>query len=218
MPSSPDVLCCIEAASGQHITAGDELFPPLDLCPTLQGAHPLAANLRFPRPHLPQGFSSGLPGVPGYDNVVLSRYFNEHLPWAAAVAEELRQRGGDERLVFMTHVRLTPHAACCLLDASLRQHRAGSWWACLLHDSASPAYGCLLQSWVVSLFLDCPARIGVRCPNATAVASVKQAIQRGDITWHALPHNGQVRRRNTAGLATSGQWAVGSRPLCLLRC
>lgn len=51
------------------------------------------------------------------------------------------------------------------------------------------------QSWVVSLFLDCPARIGVKCPNSTAVASVKAAIRRGDITWHALPHNAQVRGR-----------------------
>lgn len=28
---------------------------------------------------------------------------------------------------------------------------------------------CLLQSWLVSLFLDCPASLGIRCPNSTEV-------------------------------------------------
>ena len=65
----------------------------------------------------PQGFNSDQPGVPGYDNAVLSHYFNEHLPRAAAVAEELRQRGGEERYVFLTHVR--GPAGCCLLLAGL---------------------------------------------------------------------------------------------------
>lgn len=56
---------------------------------------------RCPAP--PQGFTSAGP-EPGYDNAVISRYFNEHFPRAAAVAAALRDRGGEERLVFLTHV------------------------------------------------------------------------------------------------------------------
>ncbi|EFN55987.1 hypothetical protein CHLNCDRAFT_145354 [Chlorella variabilis] len=100
--------------------------------------------------HLDVGFHSGGP-EPGYDNFVISRYFNEYFPRAAQVAQQLRDRpGSPERLVFLTH------------------------------------------SWLVSLFLDCAARIGIQCPNATTVADVRQAVQQGDIVWHALPHNAQV--------------------------
>lgn len=51
----------------------------------------------------------------------------------------------------------------------------------------------MAQSWVLSLFFDCPAHIGLRCPNATTVAEVDAAVRRGDLVWHAMPHNAQVR-------------------------
>lgn len=41
----------------------------------------------------------------------------------------------------------------------------------------------LTQPYVISLFLDCPLGYGLHCPNETAVANVKSAIQAGDITW-----------------------------------
>ena len=50
-----------------------------------------------------------------------------------------------------------------------------------------------MQSYLVSLFLDCPAGMGLHCPNATAVRAVEDAIRDGTITWHAFPHNAQVR-------------------------
>ena len=56
----------------------------------------------------------------------------------------------------------------------------------------------LTHSWLVSLFLDCPTHIGLVCPNATTVADFKAAVHRGDITWHALPHNAQVGARYAA--------------------
>ena len=206
--------CCL--LPGPDLTPAPRAARPLPCprAPLLRGlrgtvpwpAAPRAPRLSTPRPtpH-PQGFTSDLPGVPGYDNVVLSRYFNEHLPRAAAVAEQLRQRGGEERLVFLTHVRgragIAPGPAAGA-GASTALPRAGAPSAAHLRPCADlgrvpralppPAAP---QSWVVSLFLDCPARIGVRCPNATAVAGVRAAIQRGDITWHALPHNGQARGR-----------------------
>lgn len=29
------------------------------------------------------------------------------------------------------------------------------------------------------------------CPNASALAAFEAAVRRGDITWHAFPHNGE---------------------------
>ena len=52
--------------------------------------------------------------------------------------------------------------------------------------------GFMFQSWVLNLFLDCPVGLGVRCPNATAIATVRAAIKAGHITWHAFPHNAEL--------------------------
>ena len=62
----------------------------------------------------------------------------------------------------------------------------------------------LTHSWLVSLFLDCAARIGIQCPNATTVADVRQAVQQGDIVWHALPHNAQVELYDASLLQVGG--------------
>jgi hypothetical protein len=50
----------------------------------------------------------------------------------------------------------------------------------------------MFQSWIIDLFFDCPAGLGVHCPSAAAMASVRAAILEGDITWHAFPHNAQL--------------------------
>jgi hypothetical protein len=68
------------------------------------------------------------------------------------LGQQLRSRGGPERLAFLTH------------------------------------------SWLVNLFLECPARIGIACPNATTVAQFEAAVRAGDIVWHATPHNAHVSR------------------------
>ena len=34
--------------------------------------------------------------------------------------------------------------------------------------------------------------MGFHCPDAASLALVEAAIRDGAITWHALPHNGQV--------------------------
>jgi hypothetical protein len=66
------------------------------------------------------------------------------------------------------------------------------------------------QAWLIDLFFDCPARLGltctgaepgaptpdddpgcVVCPNSTAQQAVRRAIQDGVITWHAFPHNAE---------------------------
>lgn len=47
------------------------------------------------------------------------------------------------------------------------------------------------HSWILSLYLDCPPNMGLACPPPGAVAAVKAGIQRGAITWHAVPFNPQ---------------------------
>lgn len=53
-------------------------------------------------------------------------------------------------------------------------------------------YRYLTHSFLVSLFLDCPSHIGISCPSSEDVATIKAAAHRGDIVWHALPHNFQT--------------------------
>ncbi len=63
----------------------------------------------------------------------------------------------------------------------------------------------MFQSWVLSFYLDCPPNMGLHCPSPEAVTNVTRAIQLGDITWHAFPHNAQLEVMGgalvTAGLA-----------------
>eukprot|EP00947_MAST-08B_sp_MAST-8B-sp1_P006578 g6578.t1 len=68
-------------------------------------------------------------------------------------------------------------------------------------------YTYMTQSWLVSLYLDCP-NAGMRswpgsghaapgtpvlhCPNATAVAAFRQALQRGDIFFHGFSSDNEA--------------------------
>ena len=74
------------------------------------------------------------------------------------------------------------------------------------HSAGPDRYIYMTQPWVLSFFMDCATNAGmldwrnpegglgpsiIQCPNATTVAKLTAAIQRGDIFWHAFPHNGQ---------------------------
>eukprot|EP00048_Salpingoeca_helianthica_P005546 m.89006 g.89006 ORF g.89006 m.89006 type:complete len:722 (-) comp13639_c1_seq3:776-2941(-) len=48
------------------------------------------------------------------------------------------------------------------------------------------------QSYVVSLYLDCPPGMGLKCPTQDEVTAFRAAVQRGDITWHAFPFNAEL--------------------------
>ena len=50
----------------------------------------------------------------------------------------------------------------------------------------------MTQTYLVSLFLDCPTGLGLHCPNATAVATFEAAVRAGDIVWQAFPHNAEL--------------------------
>ena len=79
------------------------------------------------------------------------------------------------------------------------------------------------HSWLVNIFLDCPASIGVACPSLAEIDTFKAAVAAGDITWHAMPHNGQtelydedllqfaVRSTHDLDQAGTGWWAEGER-------
>ena len=47
------------------------------------------------------------------------------------------------------------------------------------------------HSYLVSLYLDCPPNMGLHCPSEEATGRFKDAVNRGDITWHAFPFNGE---------------------------
>ena len=83
---------------------------------------------------------------------VMNLYFDTYFPRAIKVGEELRKRGGEERLKWMT------------------------------------------QTYLVSLFLDCPEGLGLHCPSVDAITQFKEAVAAGDITWQAFPHNAGVTR------------------------
>lgn len=75
------------------------------------------------------------------------------------------------------------------------------------------------QSWIVSLFLDCPKNYeasllegllltflqGVICPNATEVQWFQESVQKGWITWHAFPFNAEPELLNPEMLGLSLQ-------------
>ena len=44
----------------------------------------------------------------------------------------------------------------------------------------------MFQSWVISMYLNCPPNMGIHCPKASAVAAFEAAVAAGDITWHAV--------------------------------
>jgi len=56
----------------------------------------------------------------------------------------------------------------------------------------------LTQSWLVSLYLDCPSEfpsplpgVTLHCPNTTQLTQFQQALRQGDIIFHAFPFNGE---------------------------
>ena len=64
-----------------------------------------------------------------------------------------------------------------------------------LHAKNGTSLKWMAQSWLLNLFLDCPASIkelGLTCPDAGAVKAIEAAIEAGHITWQAFPHNAQL--------------------------
>lgn len=56
----------------------------------------------------------------------------------------------------------------------------------------------MAQSWIVSLYVDCPLYAGLHCPNATALANFNTSVSKGWITWHAFPFNSELELLDTS--------------------
>ena len=41
----------------------------------------------------------------------------------------------------------------------------------------------MCQSWILSMYLDCPAGAGLHCPDAAALGEFHEAVRDGAITW-----------------------------------
>eukprot|EP00912_Choanoflagellata_sp_UC4_P001668 UC4_evm5s1059 len=63
-------------------------------------------------------------------------------------------------------------------------------------------YTWMTQSWLVSMFRHCKESVinrfgrpgdptDIICPNATQLEDFEAAVKRGDISWHAFPHNSE---------------------------
>ena len=123
------------------------------------------------------------------DSIVLNNWLHNHFPAVSRLAEELQRSGTKEPFVYMAHVRSCtsvpswPHALGAWCRCTTGRHMM--YIVCTLLD--------LLQSWLISLALDCPPNIGIRCPSAAEVEALEAAIRQGTITWHgACLHVGRA--------------------------
>ena len=62
----------------------------------------------------------------------------------------------------------------------------------LAENASGPQLKWMTQSYLVSLYLDCPTGYGLKCPTAAEVSTVRAAITAGWITWHAFPTNAEL--------------------------
>ncbi|XP_046551245.1 uncharacterized protein LOC124260970 isoform X2 [Haliotis rubra] len=72
----------------------------------------------------------------------------------------------------------------------------------LRHEGYEETFIYTTHPWLVSLYLDCPNltlnNITLACPSDKDVAAFREAVLRGDITWHAGPMNMQPENMNQA--------------------
>ena len=60
------------------------------------------------------------------------------------------------------------------------------------------------QCWILNAFFNCPPTVaGLQCPTAAEQANVTLAINKGFLTWHAFPENGEAELHG-AGLFRMG--------------
>lgn len=78
------------------------------------------------------------------------------------------------------------------------------------NKSTSASLRWMTQSWLVDLFFHCPEGnntaatvYNITCPTPEQQATVREAIEKGWITYHAFPHNGDLE------LATASQLEFG---------
>lgn len=50
----------------------------------------------------------------------------------------------------------------------------------------------MAQSWYIWLYFNCPPNLGITCPSEQEQGALRDAISRGDVTYHAFPHNAEL--------------------------
>ena len=63
----------------------------------------------------------------------------------------------------------------------LRQRKFPNGWALRF----------MAQSYYISFALDCPSH-AIACPSLAVQQRLREGIRRGDVTWHAYPHNAEL--------------------------
>ena len=63
----------------------------------------------------------------------------------------------------------------------------------------------MCQSWIISLYVDCPPGAGLHCPSAAALGEFDEAVRDGAITWHAFPHNAELSTINAETLLAGAE-------------
>jgi hypothetical protein len=97
----------------------------------------------------------------------LQRYFDVYFPAAIKTAQQLRQRGGKERLIYTTHPWLVSLYVDC-------------------QDSLVPTLPGM-KHFLANNETTQAINVSLHCPSAAALATFEAAVQRGDIAWHAYP-------------------------------
>ena len=61
-----------------------------------------------------------------------------------------------------------------------------------LKNNHSLPFTWMTQSWLISLYFNCPPNMGLNCPNQTMKDYIKFGIDKRYIYWHSFPFNSQM--------------------------
>jgi hypothetical protein len=97
-------------------------------------------------------------------------------------------------VVFMTHLDIgyvdtMPNVVNRYFDTQFRDAITTSKY--FREEGGEINYVWTTHAWLISMYLDCPTGLGFHCPNATELLWFKDALSRGELTWHAGIHNMQ---------------------------
>jgi hypothetical protein len=145
---------------------------------TLNGCYYPAANLaQITTVHVVQGCHLDVGFIKTATDIVNLWYNATNTVYTGRVACRL----GDSFLALVTLCRFDEYFPLA--------YEVGSTLATWSNSTARLNF--TAQSWLVSLYLDCPGNMGLNCPNASALAQFHAAVTAGYITWHAFPFNSE---------------------------
>eukprot|EP01083_Nonionella_stella_P103862 297095_1 len=77
---------------------------------------------------------------------------------------------------------------------------AVTYGAQLTRSNPNMTYTWMTQSWLISMFFDCPIGFGLHCPSQSRKDYIQKGIDKGYIYWHAFPFNSQLEVYDTSML------------------